>query len=170
MSGVAAPLQRQQEAGAPKMTKTMTVLVLLQELPSSILGCSECCWQKNRLRMPPPLGCDGSRGEGPSPHMHKHCIYHLVGEARGRLSESLPHIAQPSDCSENRPAHQLRANACTDGRNNTATHKGRREGKGKKQKEEKIKNVKVKSAPPPSSALRNVASLAVSVECCLIHG
>ena len=149
MSGVAAPLQRQQEAGAQRMTKTMTVLLLLQELPSSIPGWSDCCWKKYRLRMPPPLRYDDSRGEGPSPHMHKHCIYHLVGKARGRPSESLPHIAQPYDCSENRPTHQLRANACTDGRNNTATHKGRREGKGKKQKEEKIKNVKVKSAPLP---------------------
>lgn len=130
-------------------TTTMTVLVSLQQLPISIPGRSDCCWKKYRLRMPPPLGYDGSRGEGPSPHMHTHCIYHLVGEAMVRPSESLPHIAQPSDCSENWPAHQLRANACTDGRNNTATHKGRRERKGKKQKEEKIKNVSVKSAPLP---------------------
>lgn len=36
----------------------------------------------------------------------------------------------------------------------------------KKRKEAKIKNRKNKKRPPPSAALRNVAS----AECCLIHG
>jgi hypothetical protein len=82
------------------MTKTMRVLVSQREFQSSIPDWCDCRLKKYRLRVPPPLGYDGSCGEGPSPHTHTPAlVYHLAGEAWGRLSESLPHISQPADCS-----------------------------------------------------------------------
>lgn len=76
-AAVVSPRRQQEEAAAaaavaPKMMKTMKVLVSQLELPGSIPDWSDCRWMKNLLRLwAPPLGCDGSCGEGPS-HTHTH--------------------------------------------------------------------------------------------------
>ena len=78
MSAVVVSPRRQQEAAAvaPKLMKPMRVLVSQLELPGSIPDWSDYRSMKILLRVwAPPLGCDGSCGEGPSPHTHTRTVF-----------------------------------------------------------------------------------------------